>query len=62
MDGPRTRTLGVGGAGFFQGELGGPSADIGRSEGDQSAEGVRRGPGKRCVIACGVTLSQLGSW
>lgn len=62
MDGPWTRTLGVGGAGFFQGELGGLSADIGRSEGDQSTEGVSRGPGKRCVKACRVTLSQLGSW
>ena len=62
VDGVWPRTLGAGGAGFFQGESGGLSAGIGHSEGDQSAESVSRGPGKRCVRTCGVTLSQLGSW
>lgn len=39
-------------------------AGIGHSEGDQSAESVSRGPGKRCVRTRGVTVSvrQLVGW
>lgn len=57
MDGPWTRTLGGGGTGFFQGELGGPSADVGHLGKETRVLRVSRGPWKRCVEACGVTVS-----